>query len=93
MLTVLCATFARQRYPCTGYLSHEKTPTPLGTPLDPRHRPTVESLGFAFYCQARYPCHAWVRLGSRVTCLDASRFARVCVRLCGSMQGYLAHKK
>ena len=26
-----------------GYLSHEKTPTPLGTPSDPRHRPTVGS--------------------------------------------------
>ena len=26
-----------------GYLAQKKTPTPLGTPKDPRHRPTVES--------------------------------------------------
>jgi hypothetical protein len=24
-----------------GYLAHTKTPTPLGPPLNPRHRPTV----------------------------------------------------
>ena len=24
-----------------GYLAHEKSPTPLGPPEDPRHRPTV----------------------------------------------------
>ena len=30
---------------CTvqGYLAYNKTPTPLGTPWDPRHRPTVGS--------------------------------------------------
>ena len=26
-----------------GYLAHAKTPSPLGTPLVPRHRPTVRS--------------------------------------------------
>ena len=26
-----------------GYLAHNKTPTPLGPPQDPRHRPTVGS--------------------------------------------------
>ena len=26
-----------------GYLAHQKTPTPLGPPSDPRHRPTVGS--------------------------------------------------
>ena len=26
-----------------GYLAHKKTPTPLGPPQDPRHRPTVGS--------------------------------------------------
>ena len=26
-----------------GYLAHKKTPTPLGPPKDPRHRPTVGS--------------------------------------------------
>jgi hypothetical protein len=26
-----------------GYLAHKKTPTPLGTPWDPRQRPTVGS--------------------------------------------------
>jgi hypothetical protein len=30
--------------PVQGYLAHEKTPTPLGPPEDPRHRPTVGSL-------------------------------------------------
>ena len=30
-----------------GYLANKKTPTPLGPPLDPRHRPTVGSLGGA----------------------------------------------
>ena len=25
-----------------GYLAHQKTPTPLGPPEDPRHRPTIE---------------------------------------------------
>ena len=31
-----------------GYLAHEKTPPPPGTPKDPRHRPTVGSEGVAF---------------------------------------------
>ena len=26
-----------------GYLAHKKTPTPVGPPSDPRHRPTVGS--------------------------------------------------
>ena len=26
-----------------GYLAHKKTPTSLGSPQDPRHRPTVGS--------------------------------------------------
>ena len=26
-----------------GYLAHKKTPTPLGPPKDPRHRPAVGS--------------------------------------------------
>jgi len=30
-----------------GYLAHKKTPTPLGPPQDPRHRPTVGSYGVA----------------------------------------------
>jgi len=30
-----------------GYLAHKKTPTPLGPPQDPRHRPTVGSQGGA----------------------------------------------
>ena len=30
-----------------GYLAHTKTPTPLGPPKDPRHRPTVGSSGGA----------------------------------------------
>ena len=30
-----------------GYLAHKKTPTPLGPPYDPRHRPTVGSHGGA----------------------------------------------
>ena len=31
-----------------GYLAHKKTPTPLGPPQDPRHRPTVGSYGGVF---------------------------------------------
>ena len=31
-----------------GYLAHKKTPTPLRTPWDTRHRPTVGSSGGAF---------------------------------------------
>jgi len=31
-----------------GYLAHEKSPTPLGHPQDPRHRSTVGSQGVAF---------------------------------------------
>ena len=31
-----------------GYLAYKKTPTPLGPPQDPRHRPTAGSLGGAF---------------------------------------------
>ena len=34
---------ARQGGLVQGYLAHKKTPTPLGTPYDPRHSPTVES--------------------------------------------------
>ena len=33
-----------------GYLAHKKTPTPLGPPQDPRHRPTLGSYGGAFSC-------------------------------------------
>ena len=29
------------------YLAHKKTPTPLGPPQDPRHRPKVVSYGGA----------------------------------------------
>ena len=29
-----------------GYLAHKKQPPPLGSPQDPRHRPTVESCVF-----------------------------------------------
>ena len=36
-----------------GNLAHEKTPTPLRPPQDPRHRPTVGSLGGAFSCRHR----------------------------------------
>ena len=28
-----------------GYLAHQKPPPPLGSPLGPRHRPTVGSYG------------------------------------------------
>jgi hypothetical protein len=35
-------------YGLQGYLVHKKTPTSLGPPLDPRHRPTVGSQGGAF---------------------------------------------
>jgi len=31
-----------------GYLAHMNTPTPLGPPEDPRHRPTIESWRGAF---------------------------------------------
>ena len=34
-----------------GYLAHKKTPTPLGPPQDPCHRPTVGSHGGAFSCK------------------------------------------
>ena len=33
-----------------GYLANKKTPTSLGPPYDPRHRPTVGSKGGAFSC-------------------------------------------
>ena len=33
----------RTRTTLQGYLAHKETPTPLGPPLDPRHRPTVGS--------------------------------------------------
>ena len=38
-----------------GHLRDKKTPTLLGTPLDPRHRPTVGSLGGAFSCKRGTP--------------------------------------
>ena len=34
---------AMQRDRVQGYLAHKQTPTPLGPPSDPRHRPTVGS--------------------------------------------------
>ena len=34
---------APPRLPFQGYLTHKKTPTPLGPPQDPRHMPTVGS--------------------------------------------------
>jgi len=34
-----------------GYRGYAKTPDPLGPPQDPRHRPTVGSLGGAFSCR------------------------------------------
>ena len=33
----------RNRHCLQGYLAHEKMPTPLRPPKDPRHRPTVGS--------------------------------------------------
>ena len=39
-----------------GYLSHKITPTPLGSPLDLRNRPTVGSWGGGGVIQGRYPC-------------------------------------
>ena len=38
MAAVLAACRAQQ-----GYLTHMKTPIPLGLPWDPRHKPTVGS--------------------------------------------------
>ena len=38
-----------------GYLAQKKTPTPLSSPYDPRHRPTVGSSGGAFSCQRNSP--------------------------------------
>ena len=43
--------------PLHGYLAHKKTPTPLGAPQDPRHRPTVRSKGVAFSCKRGNPVH------------------------------------
>ena len=34
-----------------GNLAHNKTPTSLGPPYDPRHRPTVGSWEGAFFCK------------------------------------------
>ena len=34
---------AEKQVAVQGYLAHKKTLTPLGPPLDPRHRPTVGS--------------------------------------------------
>ena len=33
----------RMRFALQGYLAHKEMPTPLGPPLNPRHRPTVGS--------------------------------------------------
>ena len=42
-------TFMKKRgFVIQGNLAHKKTPTPLGPPKDPRHRPTVGSRGEAF---------------------------------------------
>ena len=38
----------REEESLQGYLAHKKMPTPLGPPYDPRHRPTVGSLGWRF---------------------------------------------
>jgi len=57
---VLVSRFGRasaceaQRVHVKGYLAHETTPTPLGPPQDPRHRPTVGSSGGAS-SYVRYP--------------------------------------
>ena len=41
-----------------GYFTQKKTPTPIGPPKDPRHRPTVQCrvLGGGGFLLARYPC-------------------------------------
>jgi len=41
-----------------GCLAHKKTPTPLGTPWEPRHGPTVGSYGGAFSNERGTPVHA-----------------------------------
>jgi len=41
-----------------GYLTHKKTPNPLGPPEDPRQTPTVVFWGGAFSCKRGTPV-AW----------------------------------
>ena len=38
------------------YLAREKSPSPLGTPRDPMHRPTVGSWGGGIFSRVRFPC-------------------------------------
>ena len=38
-----------------GYLAHKKQPPPLGPPYDPRHSPTVGSVGEAVYFERSTP--------------------------------------
>ena len=50
-----------------GYLAHQKTPTPLGPPWDPRHRPT-ESCGGGVSCERGPPV---ISAKVRITCFRA----------------------
>ena len=46
----------RARHRLQGYLTHKKTPTPLGPPWHPRHRPMVGSQEGGLFFYLRYPC-------------------------------------
>ena len=47
-----------------GYLPHNKTPSPLGPPYDPRHRPTVWSQGGVFSL-SEVPLYATIHEGTK----------------------------
>ena len=53
-----------------GSLAHKKTPTPLGTPYDPRHRPTVGSQGDAFSYERGTPAKGFNKFSTQVQILD-----------------------
>ena len=40
------------------YFARDKTPTPLGTPYEPRHRPTVGSQKSAFFYERGTPVNS-----------------------------------
>jgi len=90
------STIILVKFRLQGYLAHRKTPTPLGPPLDPRHMPTIGSLGCAFSYErgtligireggneVRCASHLLVGLGVRIQKFEFGV----------SIQGYPTYKK
>ena len=81
-----------------GYLAHQKTPTPLGPPWDPRHKPTVWSYVEAVSDERGNPVPsveeevAAEHFPHQVERRPPLALVVPCLRVQG-LQGYLAHKK